>query len=36
MGAPNEKTPKWITHRQLAELGVVLVRRDPLVIQCPT
>lgn len=36
MGAPKEKTPKWISRQQLAKWGVVLVRRDPLIIQCPT
>ena len=34
MGAPNEKTPKWISHRQLAAVGLALVSREPLVVQC--
>ena len=36
MGALNEKTPKWISQQQLTIWDIVLVRRDPLVIQCAT
>jgi hypothetical protein len=28
--------PKWISHQQLASIGLTLVRYSPLVVQCST
>ena len=34
MDAPNQKEPRTISRQQLANRGLVLVMRDPLVVQC--
>jgi hypothetical protein len=34
MDAPNQKAPRRINRQQLANVGLVLVTRDPLVVQC--
>ena len=34
MDAPNQKAPRTINRQQLANRGLVLVMRDPLVVQC--
>jgi len=34
MVAPNQKAPREINRQQLATVGLVLVTRDPLVVQC--
>jgi hypothetical protein len=34
MGKSNQKAPRRINLQQLANVGLVLVTRDPLVVQC--
>jgi len=34
MDAPNQNAPRRISRQQLANVGLVLVMRDPLVVQC--
>jgi hypothetical protein len=34
MSGPKRKRPRWISHAELADVGLVLISRDPLIVQC--
>jgi len=34
MHNPNQRPPKWVSKRQLAAVGLTLIRLEPLIVQC--